>query len=87
MTEFIRPRVMRRLRQASARFVESMWRLPRISMRADCSSRNYRDTDCVKHHRRAARFGRTIDKSGKILTERARARGASPIATYFLAAL
>jgi hypothetical protein len=61
--------------------------LPRISMRADSSSRNYRDINGVKHHRRAARSGRTIDKSGKILTERARARGASPIATYFLAAL
>lgn len=43
--------------------------------------------DRVKHHRRAARIGRTIDKPGKILTERARAMGASPIATYFLAAL
>jgi hypothetical protein len=53
----------------------------------DASLRNLRAAHCVKHHRRAARVGRTIDKSGKILTERARARGASPIATYFLAAL
>jgi hypothetical protein len=42
-----------------ASFVGSMLLLPRISMRADITFRNYRDTNGVKHPRRAARSGRT----------------------------
>jgi hypothetical protein len=38
----------------------------RPSMRAKCSFQNLRDTNCDKHHRRAARIGRTLANAENI---------------------